>query len=99
MRERERGREGERDNEQRRVPAEHQCAVQAQFSLQNHQYQLTKPPQRRHLIPPLPSPPLPLCSNVLPLEVDLATDYFSDSAPSAVRAVFASWNLDLCKAW
>eukprot|EP00198_Chlamydomonas_reinhardtii_P005105 XP_001694441.1 predicted protein [Chlamydomonas reinhardtii] len=37
--------------------------------------------------------------NVLPLEVDLATDYFSDSAPSAVRAVFASWNLDLCKAW
>ncbi|KAG2453062.1 hypothetical protein HYH02_002395 [Chlamydomonas schloesseri] len=37
--------------------------------------------------------------NVLPLEVDLATDYFSDSAASAVRAVFASWNLELCKAW
>ncbi|KAG2437439.1 hypothetical protein HXX76_006089 [Chlamydomonas incerta] len=37
--------------------------------------------------------------NVLPLEVDLATDFFSDSAPSAVRAVFASWNLELCKAW
>ncbi|GLI62363.1 hypothetical protein VaNZ11_004982 [Volvox africanus] len=37
--------------------------------------------------------------NILPLEVDLITDYFSESSASAVRAVFASWNLDLCKAW
>ncbi|GLC46001.1 hypothetical protein PLESTB_001029100 [Pleodorina starrii] len=37
--------------------------------------------------------------NVLPLEVDLPTDYFSESSASACRAVFASWNLELCKAW
>ncbi|GFR47749.1 hypothetical protein Agub_g9514 [Astrephomene gubernaculifera] len=37
--------------------------------------------------------------NVLPLEVDLSADYHSDSAPSAVRAVFASWNLEACRAW
>ncbi|EFJ44188.1 hypothetical protein VOLCADRAFT_106515 [Volvox carteri f. nagariensis] len=36
--------------------------------------------------------------NVLPFEVDIHTDYFSESSASAVRAVFASWNLDLCKA-
>ncbi|KAG2490098.1 hypothetical protein HYH03_011404 [Edaphochlamys debaryana] len=37
--------------------------------------------------------------NVLPFEVDLTTDFFSDSPASAVRAVFASWSLELCKAW
>ncbi|KXZ54090.1 hypothetical protein GPECTOR_5g195 [Gonium pectorale] len=37
--------------------------------------------------------------NVLPLEVDLAADFHSESSASAVRAVFASWNLELCKAW
>ena len=46
---------------------------------------------------------LPLCrlarSNVLPYEVDLQADFFSDSSASAVRAVFASWSLELCKAW
>ncbi|GIL91209.1 hypothetical protein Vretifemale_18904, partial [Volvox reticuliferus] len=37
--------------------------------------------------------------NILPLEVDLQDDYFTESSASAVRAVFASWNLELCKAW
>ena len=39
-------------------------------------------------------------SNVLPVEVDLQRDFFTtDGSASAVRAVFASWPLDECKAW
>lgn len=42
-------------------------------------------------------------SNVLPMFLEpgggLGTDYFSESPPSAVRAVFSSWTLDECRAW
>lgn len=37
--------------------------------------------------------------NVLPMDVEIERDYFSESSKSAVRAVFAQWNLDGCKAW
>jgi len=40
-----------------------------------------------------------MCSNVLPMDVEIERDYFSESSKSAVRAVFAQWNLDGCKAW
>ena len=39
------------------------------------------------------------CSNVLPLDVDLATDYFSNSSRSALRAIFSAWTLEQCKEW
>ena len=51
-----------------------------------------------HLTPPPPTHPHSP-SNVLPVEVDLASDYFSESSASAVRAVFASWPLNNCKGW
>jgi hypothetical protein len=38
-------------------------------------------------------------SNVLPVEADLQRDFFTGGSASAVRAVFASWPLDECKAW
>ena len=40
-----------------------------------------------------------LCSNVLPMEVDIQRDFFTESSPSALRAIFSSWNLDGCKQW
>ncbi len=40
-----------------------------------------------------------LCSNVLPMEVDIQRDFFTESSPSALRAVFSSWSLEGCKQW
>jgi hypothetical protein len=40
-----------------------------------------------------------LRSNVLPMEVDIQRDYFTESSASAARAVFASWSLEGCKQW
>lgn len=37
--------------------------------------------------------------NVLPAEVDLTEDYFSDSPLGTLRAVFASWSVWDCWAW
>ncbi|GAX81938.1 hypothetical protein CEUSTIGMA_g9366.t1 [Chlamydomonas eustigma] len=37
--------------------------------------------------------------NVLPMEVDLQRDFFTGGSSSAMRAVFASWPLNECKAW
>ncbi|GFH17857.1 uncharacterized protein HaLaN_14571 [Haematococcus lacustris] len=37
--------------------------------------------------------------NVLPLKVDIQADFFSESPPHAVRAVFASWSLVACREW
>lgn len=37
--------------------------------------------------------------NVLPFEVDLAQDFFTESPYSAFKAVASSWNLDLCRQW
>ncbi|CAL8465205.1 g4740 [Coccomyxa elongata] len=37
--------------------------------------------------------------NVLPMEVDVQRDFFTESSPSALRAVFASWSLEDCKHW
>ncbi|KAJ9534923.1 hypothetical protein QJQ45_029583 [Haematococcus lacustris] len=37
--------------------------------------------------------------NVLPLKVDTQADFFSESPPHAVRAVFASWSLAACREW
>ena len=38
-------------------------------------------------------------SNVLPVDMDVQRDFFSESSPSALRAVFASWSLAECKRW
>lgn len=38
-------------------------------------------------------------SNVLPVDVDVQRDFFSESSPSALRALFASWSLPECKRW
>ena len=43
--------------------------------------------------------PLSTCSNVLPMEVDIQRDFFTESSPSALRAVFSSWSLEACKQW
>lgn len=40
-----------------------------------------------------------VCSNVLPMHVDLNKDYFTESSRSALKAVFASWNLEDCRDW
>jgi len=40
-----------------------------------------------------------VCSNVLPMHVDLSKDYFTESSRSALKAVFASWSLDECRDW
>ncbi|DBA78212.1 TPA: hypothetical protein ACH3X2_008172 [Trebouxia sp. C0005] len=40
-----------------------------------------------------------VCSNVLPMHVDLNKDYFTESGRSALKAVFASWSLEQCKIW
>lgn len=40
-----------------------------------------------------------LCSNVLPMEVDVQRDFVTESSPSALRAIFASWSLEDCKRW
>ncbi|CAK0786894.1 hypothetical protein CVIRNUC_010108 [Coccomyxa viridis] len=37
--------------------------------------------------------------NVLPMEVDVQQDFFTESSPSALRAIFSSWTLDGCKQW
>lgn len=37
--------------------------------------------------------------NVLPAEVDLAHDYFTDSPFSALKAIFASWSVWDCWSW
>ncbi|KAK9821753.1 hypothetical protein WJX81_003628 [Elliptochloris bilobata] len=37
--------------------------------------------------------------NVLPEEVDLQTDFVTESKPAALRAVFASWSLEECRHW
>ena len=37
--------------------------------------------------------------NVLPSEVDLQADFFTDSPTSAMRAIFASWGVWDCWAW
>jgi predicted flavoprotein YhiN len=37
--------------------------------------------------------------NVLPCEVDLSKDYFTDSSKSALRAIFASWSIWECWSW
>lgn len=37
--------------------------------------------------------------NVLPLAADLARDFFTESSPSALRAVLASWDLEDCRRW
>ena len=43
--------------------------------------------------------PLRWRSNVLPMEVDVQRDFFTESSPSALRAIFSSWTLDGCKQW
>lgn len=53
---------------------------------------------------PQPPPLLPFTlpnthSNVLPLAADPAADYFTESSPSALRALFASWTLEECRQW
>lgn len=37
--------------------------------------------------------------NVLPSEVDLDKDFFTDSSQSALRAIFASWGVWQCWSW
>jgi predicted flavoprotein YhiN len=37
--------------------------------------------------------------NVLPAEVDLQTDFVTDSPQSCLRAIFASWGVWECWAW
>lgn len=37
--------------------------------------------------------------NVLPSQVDLDRDYFTDSSRSALRAVFSTWTLGECRVW
>ncbi|EIE23290.1 HI0933-like protein [Coccomyxa subellipsoidea C-169] len=37
--------------------------------------------------------------NVLPMEVDVQRDFVTESSPSALRAIFASWSLEDCKHW
>ena len=37
--------------------------------------------------------------NVLPFQVDLQQDFFTESPFSAFKAIASSWSLDLCKAW
>ncbi|KAL4458525.1 hypothetical protein ABPG75_013390 [Micractinium tetrahymenae] len=37
--------------------------------------------------------------NVLPAEVDLQRDYFTESSQSALRAIFSTWSLDDCQYW
>ena len=38
-------------------------------------------------------------ANVLPTDVDLETDFFTDSPKGAMRAVFASWDVWDCWSW
>ncbi len=38
-------------------------------------------------------------SNVLPAEVDVSRDFVTESSPSALRALFASWTLEECRQW
>lgn len=33
------------------------------------------------------------------MEVDVQRDFFTESSPSALRAIFASWSLEDCKHW
>ena len=40
-----------------------------------------------------------VCSNVLPMEVELNKDYFTESSRSALRAIFATWSLEKCRDW
>jgi predicted flavoprotein YhiN len=37
--------------------------------------------------------------NVLPTEIDVQADYFTDSPSSALRAIFASWGVWDCWTW
>ncbi len=37
--------------------------------------------------------------NVLPEAVDLHADFFTESRPGALRALFASWSLEDCRRW
>lgn len=37
--------------------------------------------------------------NVLPMEVELNKDYFTESSRSALRAIFATWSLEKCRDW
>ncbi|KAL4426515.1 hypothetical protein ABPG77_008373 [Micractinium sp. CCAP 211/92] len=37
--------------------------------------------------------------NVLPAEVDLQRDFFTESSQSALRAIFSTWSLDDCQYW
>jgi len=37
--------------------------------------------------------------NVLPEAVDLQADFFTESRPGALRALFASWSLEDCRRW
>ena len=38
-------------------------------------------------------------SNVLPMDVELERDYYSESSKSALRAVFSQWSLTDCRTW
>lgn len=40
-----------------------------------------------------------VCSNVLPMDIELEKDYFTESSSSAARAIFAQWSLLGCKEW
>ena len=33
------------------------------------------------------------------MELDTQRDFFTESSPSALRAVFSSWSLEGCKQW
>ena len=33
------------------------------------------------------------------MEVDVQRDFVTESSPSALRAIFASWSLEDCKHW
>ena len=37
--------------------------------------------------------------NVLPLRVDVSSDFFTDSDPKRLKAIFKSWTLDRCREW
>jgi len=37
--------------------------------------------------------------NVLPLSVDIASDFFTESPPSALRSIFSRWSLEECRDW
>lgn len=40
-----------------------------------------------------------VCSNVLPVAIELQQDFVTESSQSALRAVFASWTLEECLDW